>query len=69
MAGSTASGGGRRAITEFGNFVELCTHLTAANGDALAYRYLSAHGENRTLGFGALDFTVRRCTAFLPSEN
>lgn len=56
-------------MTALGNFVEPCTHRAAANGDALAYRYLCPHGENRTLGFGALDFTVRRCTAFLPTEN
>ncbi|WP_155771103.1 MULTISPECIES: hypothetical protein [Burkholderia] len=56
-------------MTAFGNFVELCTHRTAANGDALAYRYLSRHGEDCTLSFGTLDFATRRYTAFLPTEN
>lgn len=44
-------------MTAFGNFVALCTHRAAANGDALAYHYLSPHGEDRALSFGAVSYT------------
>ncbi|MBG1251485.1 non-ribosomal peptide synthetase [Burkholderia pseudomallei] len=55
-------------MTAFGNFVALCTHRAAANGDALAYHYLSPHGEDRALSFGALDRAARRVAARLAAS-
>ncbi|AJX35693.1 non-ribosomal peptide synthetase [Burkholderia oklahomensis] len=55
-------------MTAFGNFVDLCTHRAAANGDALAYRYLSPHDEDRALSFGALDLAARRIAARLAAS-